>query len=154
MLKKVKKLSSLGYILKDISIIINIGDLINKRYTPGKPTKSIYLSYLPPNTDIKTAEFVTNKLYVKIIPAKYKIESIVKENRGKHKNKIHLFISLFVKGLETIFGKRFVKIKSKYNFQYKCGENHKICIDLIDKRTFKKGIIFSYSYHKPIIKFF
>lgn len=41
MLKKIQKLSELGYIVKDIYLYTNLGDLILKRYTPGKPIQTL-----------------------------------------------------------------------------------------------------------------
>jgi len=154
MLKKLQKLSSLGYITSDISLITNLGDLIIKHYKPGKPIKLFHPPYGPLHVDIRTAEFIVHELYVELIPNEYKIDAIVNEKNYKHKNKIDLFINLFRRDLETVFEKKFIKVKSRHGFQYKCKENHTIRIELLDKRTFKKGVRLTHTYYKPIIKWF
>ncbi len=150
MLKKIQKLPELGYIVKDIHIYTNLGDLIIKRYTPGKPIQTLYGSS---NVDIRTAEFIVQEICVYIIPDENKINYVINESRYKHENKNDLFIKLFIKDVQNIFGKRFYKVPGKYLLRYECNEHFKLCIRLNDRRTFKKGIHVTYIYTKPITKF-
>jgi hypothetical protein len=153
-LKKVQKLTKLGYIVKDISLCTNLGDLIIKRYTPGKPIKTLKLPHSPSNVDIRAAEFIIQELYITVVPDEDKIDSVINEKRYKHKNKNDLFIKLFIKDVENTFGKRFRKVTGKYLIQYECKEHSKLSISLKDRRTFKKGMHVTYTYTKPIIRFF
>lgn len=154
MLKEIQKLPELGYIVKDIRLYTNLGDLIIKRYTPGKPIQTLELPHSPSNVDIRTAEFIVQEICADIIPDENKINYVINEKRYKHKNNNDLFIKLFIKEVQNIFGKRFRKVTGKYLLRYECKEHSKLSIRLKDRRTFKKGIHVTYTYTKPITKFF
>jgi hypothetical protein len=151
-----QKLYELGYIVHVTNIHINIGGLLGKHYTPGKPIQTAEFPHSQPNVDIRTAEFIEQTVYTTIIPEEHKIKYVSKQKTHKRKDKIYLFIDLFIKDMESIFGKNFVYVSGNHKsiFLYECGKQHRIFLNLIDKKTFKKGLHVGYKFIKPITKLF